>query len=85
MVVALGDRIWVVVRLVKLKYVKNKCISLVNHKNSDSAIWYDLLKIDNFILEGGSIRLKMGSQSGFGKALGLITLHYVPKTCLTCA
>jgi hypothetical protein len=51
MVVAHADRIWVVVRLVKLKYIKNKCISLVNHKNSDYAIWYDLLKIDNFILE----------------------------------
>jgi hypothetical protein len=39
-------------KIIKFKYLKNKSILDVSHKQSDSAIWADLLKVKNIYLQG---------------------------------
>lgn len=38
--------------LVKQKYIKNKCLSQVKHRQNDSPVWSDLLKVRDVYLQG---------------------------------
>lgn len=51
--------------LVKAKYLSKASIHTVTHKLHDSPIWYDLLKIKEFYLRGGDIRIENGKKTRF--------------------
>jgi hypothetical protein len=51
--------------IVKAKYLQNKTIFSVSHKNTDSAIWADLLKVKDLYLQGRSIRMNNGQKTRF--------------------
>ena len=54
-------------KIVKFKYVKNGSILDVSHKQSDSAIWADLLKIKNIYLQGRKVLVRNGKNTFFWK------------------
>jgi hypothetical protein len=49
--------------IVKSKYLHNKSIVSVTHKQTDSPIWYDLLKVRDIYLQGRGIRFKNGEKN----------------------
>lgn len=51
--------------IVKLKYVKGVPISMIKHRQSDSPIWSDLLKIRHFYLKGRKYNVKNGKDISF--------------------
>jgi len=51
--------------IVKSKYLHNKSIVSVTHKQTDSPIWYDLLKVRDIYLQGRGIRFKNGGKTRF--------------------
>jgi hypothetical protein len=52
---------------VKFKYLKNNSIHSVKHKQYDSAVWADLLKIKDIYLQGRKILVKNGKNTSFWK------------------
>lgn len=52
-------------RIVKFKYFKNNLIWDVSHKQSDSAIWADLLKVKNIYLKGRKMLVRNGKNTFF--------------------
>jgi hypothetical protein len=44
-------------RLVKLKYIQNSPIFLVKHKQSDSLVWSDLLKVRHIYFSGRDFKV----------------------------
>lgn len=51
--------------IIKLKYLKDKSICSVSHRQSDSPVWYDLLKIKDIYLQGRKIVTKNGKKTLF--------------------
>lgn len=45
-----GEGLWK--EFVRKKYVKNRSISQIKHKQTDSPVWSDLLKVKDFYLNG---------------------------------
>ncbi|TVU04426.1 hypothetical protein EJB05_49999, partial [Eragrostis curvula] len=41
--------------IVKRKYIKNKCIVQIKHRQSDSPVWADLLKVKDIYIRGRTI------------------------------
>jgi hypothetical protein len=57
--------------IVKLKYLKNKGVSTVNHRLDDSPMWSDLIKVRNLYLRGRVIKVRDGKQTLFWKDIWL--------------
>lgn len=51
--------------LVKQKYIKNKCLSQVKHKQSDPPVWTDLLKVRDVYLQGRLVIVRDGKNTDF--------------------
>ena len=51
--------------IVKTEYLHNKSIFCVTHKNTNSQIWSDLLKVRGTYLQGRSIRTMNGKKTRF--------------------
>lgn len=49
--------------IVKFKYLKDKSICTVKHRQNDSPIWADLLKIKNVYLQGRKIVIRDGKKT----------------------
>jgi len=59
--------------IVRHKYLRNNSIHSVSHRLTNSAVWYDLLKVKDYYLFGrGICTKKMGVILDFGKTLGYI-------------
>jgi hypothetical protein len=58
-------RLWQ--NIVKYKYLKNDSILDVSHKQSDSAIWADMLKVKNVYLQGRIVVKHNGKSTLFWK------------------
>lgn len=54
-------------QIVKFKYLKSDSINTVKHKQSDSAIWADLLKVKDLYLQGRKMIIKDGRNTLFWK------------------
>ena len=52
-------------RIVKSKYLKNGSLLDVSHKQSDSAIWTDLLKVKDVYLQGRKRAVRNGKNTFF--------------------
>lgn len=59
--------------IVKFKYLKKDSICTVKHRQNDSAIWSDLLKVRNIYLQGR----KMVRKPCFGKIFGYFISHLI--------
>jgi hypothetical protein len=57
------DGIWQ--QIVKLKYIQNTPICLVKHRQSDSPVWSDLLKIRHIYLNGREFQINDGKMINF--------------------
>jgi hypothetical protein len=64
-------------KIVKFKYLKNYSIHSVKHKQSDFAIWADLLKIKDIYLQGRIIWLRMVKILLSRKIHGCMTNLYI--------
>ena len=53
--------------IVKFKYLRNNSIHSVKHKQSDSAVWSDLLKVKDIYLQGRKVMVKNGKYTFFWK------------------
>jgi len=53
--------------IVRFKYLKKDSICSVKHKQNDSAIWSDLLKIKEIYLQGRKMIIKDGQRTLFWK------------------
>ena len=51
--------------IIKYKYLKHKFVCTVKHRQSDSAIWHDLLKIRDVYLQGRKIIVGNGRKTLF--------------------
>jgi hypothetical protein len=51
------QRLWQ--EIVRHKYIKTKSVCTVKHRQTDSPIWSDLLKIQKVYLQGRKITVKM--------------------------
>jgi hypothetical protein len=52
-----GEGLWQ--DLVKLQYVKETHVCLIQHKQSDSPVWSDLLRIRHISLKGRSFKVSI--------------------------
>ena len=52
-------------KIVRYKYLRTDSIHTVSHKLNDSHMWYDLLKIKDFYLQGRSVSIKNGENTRF--------------------
>lgn len=59
------DGLWQ--KIIKFKYLKNESLCTVKHKQTDSAVWSDLLKIKNIYLQGRVRKIKNGQNTLFWK------------------
>lgn len=57
------DGLWQ--RSVKFKYLRHDSIQSVKHRQSNSAIWADLLKIKDIYLQGRKVLVKNGNNTFF--------------------
>jgi hypothetical protein len=53
--------------IVRFKYLKNDPIHIVRHRQNDSAIWFDLLKIKDVYLQGRKMVVRNGQKTLFWK------------------
>ena len=53
--------------IVQYKYLRKKNICTVKHRQNDSAIWADLLKIRHIYLQGRKVKIKNGDKALFWK------------------
>jgi hypothetical protein len=51
--------------IVQINYMKNKLISLIKHRQSDSPVWSDLLKIRHIYLKGREFVVNNGKKISF--------------------
>lgn len=49
--------------IIKFKYLKNASICTVSHRQNDSPIWSDLLKVRDIYLQGRKITVKNGKKN----------------------
>lgn len=49
--------------IVKKKYIKDGCISQIKHRQTDSLVWSDLLKVRDLYLEGRRMRVGDGKST----------------------
>lgn len=54
-------------QIIRFKYLKNNSICSVKHKQNDSAIWVDLLKIKDIYLQGRKKVVKDDNSTLFWK------------------
>jgi hypothetical protein len=59
------DGLWQ--KIIRYKYLRNKSVCSVKHKQTNSAIWSDLLKIKDIYLQGKVMKLKNGNTTLFWK------------------
>ena len=51
--------------IIQAKYLHNKTIFSVTHKNTNSPVWSDLLKVKDLYLHGRSIKICNGEKTRF--------------------
>lgn len=51
--------------IVKKKYVKKECITQIKHKQTDSRVWSDLLKVRDLYLENRLMKVGNGENTDF--------------------
>jgi len=61
------DGLWQ--QIIRFKYLKNNSICSVKHKQNDSAIWAELLKVKDVYLQGRKMVISDGSNTLFWKEL----------------
>jgi hypothetical protein len=54
-------------KIINHKYIKNGSFFYIKHKQSDSAIWTDLLKVKNIYLQGWRVMINNGEHTIFWK------------------
>lgn len=57
--------------IVRYKYIKNASLHNIKHKQTDSPIWSDLLKIKNIYLQGRKMSIRNGEKTLFWKDIWL--------------
>jgi hypothetical protein len=57
------DGLWQ--KIVRFKYLRNDSICTVKHRQTDSAIWADLLKIKDIYLLGRVMKIRNGQNTLF--------------------
>lgn len=51
--------------IVKFKYLRGKCVSNVKHRQDDSPMWSDLVKVKNFYMQGRIVKTFGGELTRF--------------------
>jgi hypothetical protein len=64
--------------IVKHKYMKKDNVSSVKHKQTDSPMWADLLKIKHIYLQGRKMNIKNGKSTSVWKDIWLYDEPLVP-------
>jgi len=74
-------------QIINFKYLKNDSICIVKHKQTDSAIWFDLLKVRDIYLQGRNVEVGNGQKPYFGKISGytMIPWKFFSLIYLLCA
>lgn len=59
--------LWQKMKIIHFKYMNGKSVCIMNHRQSDSAMWYDLLKIRHIYLQGRKMKVRNGRNTLFWK------------------